>query len=421
MTGPIRLDDRIARLPGPGGRRLAVRLTPDALRVARSGHPWVFDRSIRSVSTEGAAGDVAIVFDDRRNVAAVALWDPTSPIRLKIVHAGGPAVIDDAFWATRVSDALRRRDPFSSRPDASRLGYRLVNGENDGVPGLVVDRYAGVVVAKVYTPAIVPHLRPILEALVVQTECDAVVYRAGRNLAAAAAHGIADGDVVAGEPPPASVLFDEHGLTFGVDVRRGQKTGFFLDQRRTRASVGQLCSRAEVLDVFAASGGFSVHAAAGGARRVHSVDLSAPTLASAEVNMRRNASIHAVRRCTHTVEVGDAFAVLRRLGDDRERFDVVVVDPPSFATRQSQVDRAMAAYARLTRLALRTVRSGGLLVQASCSSRVPADAFYRGVTATADASDVRLVELERFGHDVDHPVTFPEGAYLKSGVWRVER
>lgn len=401
------------------GRRIAVRLTPDALRVARGGHPWVYDRAIRSVSHDGAAGDLAVVFDDKRRFAAIGLYDPTSPIRIKVLHAGDPVTVDGAFWRRRVDSAFGRRAEFTKRPDADRLGYRIVNGESDGIPGLVADRYGAVIVVKVYSPAIGPHLTPIVDALVDATGCETVVLRCGRHVASVG--GRIDGEVLRGDLPAGPVTFLEHGLEFAVDVRHGQKTGFFLDQRRLRASVAQVSSGTDVLDVFSSTGAFSVHAAAGGARRVHAVDVSAAALAAADENMIRNRDRRLVARCTFTTEAADAFVVLQRLGDDRERFDVVIVDPPSFAVRQSQVAGALRGYARLSRLALRTVRPGGLLVQASCSSRVMAADFYRTVAETAVASRARLVEIERHGHDVDHPATFPEARYLKSGIWRVDR
>jgi 23S rRNA (cytosine1962-C5)-methyltransferase len=276
-------------------------------------------------------------------------------------------------------------------------------------------------VVKIYSAAIAAHLRPIVSSLCARTEADGVVVRLGRSVPAADLAGLVDGDVLAGSVQPGPVEFVEHGLRFGADVRHGQKTGFFLDQRVNRATVGQFSSQRDVLDVFAATGGFSVHAAAGGARSVHSVDLSAPTLAVATVNMASNTALRAVRSCTHTAEVGDAFAVLQRLGDQRQRFDLTVIDPPSFASRQTQVDGALRAYERLARLAARTVRNGGMLMQASCSSRVDRDQFFAAVHRGASAASVELHMVEQTTHDIDHPVTFPEAAYLKAGFWTVTR
>jgi 23S rRNA (cytosine1962-C5)-methyltransferase len=170
--------------------------------------------------------------------------------------------------------------------------------------------------------------------------------------------------------------------------------------------------------VFASTGGFSVHAAAGGARSVHAVDLSAPTLAAAEHNMELNRGLDAVRNCAFTTEVGDAFEVMVQLARAGVNYDLVVVDPPSFAQRQANVDGALRAYTRLTHLALRLVRPGGVLMQASCSSRVTPQQFFDTVLAAAEAAGRTLREIERTGHDTDHPVGFEEGEYLEAGFWR---
>ncbi len=406
-------------LPAPADRRLAVRVTPDALRHVRAGHPWVFEESVRSMSHEGSAGDLAVIFDDRRAFAAIGLHDPSSPIRVKVLHAGDPVPIDGAWWSSAIGAALAKRRRFLDDPHAGRLGYRVVNGENDAFPGLVVDRYGAVAVVKVYSPIWFPHLAEIVPRLADATGCDGIVLRFARNVAAGETFGLADGAVVAGDVPDGPVLFVEAGLTLEADVRHGQKTGYFLDQRANRVRVGGMARGRDVLDVFAATGGFSVHAAAGGARSVYSVDLSAPTLAAVERNLAHNLDRPEVRDCRATSEVGDAFEVMARLGRERRTFDLVVVDPPSFAQRQSSVATALRAYTRLTHLALRLVRGGGVLVQASCSSRVPTDRFFETVEGAAVHGGYRLREIDRTGHDVDHPVTFPQGEYLKAGFWEV--
>ena len=165
---------------------------------------------------------------------------------------------------------------FTDDPDAARLGYRIVNGENDGLPGLIVDRYADVLVVKLYTAALFPVLRAIVTQLIDLTSCGAVVLRLARIVQRGETFGFTDGDVIAGALDDAPVVFVESGLEFEADVRRGQKTGWFLDQRANRITVGSIAAGQDVLDVFCATGGFSVHAAAGGARSVHSVDLSGP-------------------------------------------------------------------------------------------------------------------------------------------------
>lgn len=409
----------LARIPQPDPKRLAVRVTPDALRHIRAGHPWVFEESVTSISHEATSGDLAVIFDKHRNFAAIALYDPDSPIQFRILHRGKPTPVDQAFWNRRVADALDLRRPFLDAVDADQSAYRISNGENDALPGLIVDRYAQVLVVKLYSASWFPHLRAVTASLLAATGCDGVVIRLARNVETTDTFGLADGDVIAGIVPDGPVRFLEGGLRFDADVRAGQKTGHFLDQRANRLRVGAMADGRHVLDVFASTGGFSVHAAAGGATSVHAVDLSTPTLAAAEHNMALNADVEAVAACRFTTQVGDAFEVMAKLARTKALYDIVVVDPPSFAQRQSDVDRAVRAYTRLTHLALRLIRSGGTLVQASCSSRVTPDVFFDTVLDAAASAGRTMTEIARTGHDVDHPVTFREGEYLKAGFWTV--
>jgi 23S rRNA (cytosine1962-C5)-methyltransferase len=226
-------------------------------------------------------------------------------------------------------------------------------------------------------------------------------------------HGLTEGMVLSGPDLDGPVLFWENGLRFEADPIRGQKTGFFLDQRENRARVGTMSGGKDVLNVFAYTGGFSVYAARGGARHVVDVDASAPALQAAQRNMAHNRHIPAVASASHEAVAEDAFAALVRMRQAGRRFDVVIVDPPAFARRSDQVDQALSAYRRLTRLGLGVLRPSGTLVQASCSSRVDEETFFGAVHQAAAQEGRPLNELERTGHALDHPITFKEGAYLK--------
>ena len=225
---------------------------------------------------------------------------------------------------------------------------------------------------------------------------------------------------IVGDVPEGPVLFSEGDLTFEADVRTGQKTGYFLDHRANRRHVRRLSGGKRVLDVFASTGGFTVHAAAGGALSVHAVDASGPTLDVIRRNLDHNADVPAVAACQVTTEVNDAFDAMGALGRAGRRYDLVIVDPPSFAQKATTVGRARAAYAKLTKLAIGLIQDGGILVQASCSSRVTPDDFFATVTEAALEHGASFTELRRTGHDVDHPVSFDEGEYLKAGFWRVD-
>jgi 23S rRNA (cytosine1962-C5)-methyltransferase len=393
-----------------GVDRLAVRVTPDAARHVRGGHPWVFDGSVLSVRPDGVAGDLAVIFDDRRKFMAIGLYDPDSPIRIKVVHRGRPTPIDRDFWSERLAAALAVRSGLVDDP--STTAFRWVHGENDGLPGLVLDRYGDTTVAKLYSAAWFPHLDDVLAGAQQILPAERIVLRLARNVDPDGARR--DGATLVGTATDRPVRFTERGLTFEADVVHGQKTGHFLDQRDNRFRVRNRAEGARVLDVYACTGGFSVNAAAGGAELVHSVDINPAAIATARRNMDHNRSLPAVRACHHHDTVGDAMAVMAEMSDHGRRFDLVVVDPPSFASRQDQVPTALRAYGRLTELALRLLEPGGTLVQASCSARVGEADFFATVDAAAERHGVVLGDALRTAHAADHPVGFPEGSYLKA-------
>jgi 23S rRNA (cytosine1962-C5)-methyltransferase len=403
------------RLPAPSPTRIAVRVTPDAVRRLRGGHPWLFEGSIRSVNRDGIAGDLAVVFDEDRQFVAIGLWDPHSPIRMKVLHSGRPATIDAQFFRARLDAARQRRAALeqSTAPIAT-TGYRVVHGENDSLPGLVVDRYGHVAVIKIYSTAWIPHLATLVPLLVELLPVRSVVLRLARSMADLDLHGLEEGMSLHGPDVDRPVEFLELGLAFEADVIHGQKTGHFLDQRDNRALVGTLSKGARVLDVFCCTGGFSVHAAAGGARSVLGIDSSPYAIEAARRNIQRNSARAEVAACRYDATVGEAFAELERLGESRGRFDVVVVDPPSFARAAVNVPRAIAAYERLAALAVALVERDGVLVQASCSARVDEAGFVRAVHAGAARAGFDLDEIRRTGHALDHPIGFPEGSYLKA-------
>jgi len=391
---------------------VTVRLTNSAERWVRKEHPWLYAESIRSHSREGEAGDLAVIFDKHRKLLALGLWDPDSPIRVRVLHRGGPRPVDRAFFAERLRAADARRAHLASEGTSA---YRVANGESDGLPGLVVDRYERTVVLKLYTAAWLPHLPEVLAAVAESLAPERVVARSARAIAAACAAraGLRDGDVLAGPPLEGPIVFREAGLFLRCDPARGQKTGYFLDQRENRARVGALARGRTVLDAFAYTGGFSLHAARGGAARVLSLDASRIALDEARANFALNLGDPSVAACRHETVQGDAFAELARLADAGRSFALVVVDPPALAHARDDVPGALHAYARLAELGARLLAPGGALVAASCSARVDADALARAVHAGAARAGRALAEEERTGHALDHPARFPEAMYLK--------
>jgi 23S rRNA (cytosine1962-C5)-methyltransferase len=428
--------DPLAGIPLPAERRLALRVTPASQRALRQGHPWLFASAITSQSGEGSPGDLAVIFDDRRRFLAIGLYDPTSPLRVRILHHGAPRAIDRAWLAERLAAAAAWR---ATLPETGTTGYRLVHGENDGLPGLVIDRYAETLVLKLYTLAWLPRLAELRATLDEVCPAERLVLRLSRELLSqpAALYGLSDGTLLAGHwlaadspqggtsqiPPdlqPSTlnglttiVQFTENHLRFEADVVHGQKTGFFFDQRDNRVRVGRLAAGRRVLNVFAYSGGFSLYAAAGGAPEVTSLDVSAGALATADRNFALNQDLPEVAAARHTLLVADAFTVLDELRQQGRQYDLVIVDPPALAHRAADGPEALWAYGRLTVLALGVLAPGGTLVQASCTRQVGSKAFFEAVNRAAAQVGRPLAEIDRTGHAIDHPVLFPEGAYLK--------
>ena len=388
--------------------RLRLRVAPAAEARLRAGHPWLYQESVREQNRPGEAGELAVVYDRRDKFLAVGLYDPASPLRLRVLHAGRPQSIDGAWWEGQLRATLERRAGW---PNSDTDGYRAINGESDGWPGLVLDRYADTLVLKLYTAAWFPHLEALLP-LFTQLGAESLVLRLSRNVQEAAnVFGLRDGAVLCGELPEAPVIFRESGLRFEADVLRGQKTGFFLDQRENRRRVGELAAGRRVLNAFSFSGGFSLYAARGGASAAVSLDISAHALESARRNFALNAGVPGVAECHHETARADVFAWLAQ---SERSFDLIVLDPPSLARREGERAGAVRAYARLADLALRRLEAGGILVAASCSAHVSEEEFFGAVRGAAGRSGRHFSELTTSGHAPDHPVSFPEARYLKA-------
>jgi len=387
-----------------------MRVTPAAERAIRQGHPWLYADAITRQNHEAKPGDIAVVFDRKGRFLAVGLYDPNSPIRVKLLQYRDSKPIDGAFFRQRIQAAADLRAPLTT---TNTDGYRLIHGENDGLPGLIVDRYGSVLVMKLYTLAWLPHLREIVPGLLSIMPAQTLVLRLSRSLQQnlELCYGLKDGSALYGERPEEPVHFTENGLRFTADVVHGHKTGFFFDQRDNRQRVRKYAAGRHVLDVFAYSGGFSLYAAAGGAASVLSLDASAPALEAARANFALNAE---ATRIPHQTLVADAFEGMSSLADQGKYYDLIIVDPPAFAKRQNEIDTALSAYATLTRRALTLLSPGGILVMASCSSRVTADTFYEAVEDAARAAGRPLNIVQRTGHALDHPIGFAEGAYLKA-------
>jgi 23S rRNA (cytosine1962-C5)-methyltransferase len=385
----------------------ALRLKPGRDKSLRERHPWVFSGAIASVEGNPESGDTVDLRRDDGAFVARAAYSPSSQIRARVWTFDEREAVDGAFFARRVGRAVALRAPML---DTRHTGCRLIHGEADGLPGVVADRYGDTVVLQ-------------LSAAGAERWRDAIVDALAAATGAACVYERSDADVrnLEGLPPrtgalrgvlPAEVSLLEDGLAYRVDVVAGQKTGFFLDQRASRATVRALAAGRETLNVFCYTGGFTLAALAGGARRVVSIDSSADALALACENLARNPALDAARA---EWREADAFAELRKLRDAAASFDLVVLDPPKFAPTHAHAERAARAYKDVNLLALKLLRPGGLLATFSCSGGIDAALFAKIVAGAAVDAGADAAVIGRFGASADHPVAlaFPEGEYLK--------
>jgi len=371
-------------------------------------HPWLFSGAIEKVAGKPGLGDTVDIKDASGKLLARAAYSPKSQIRARVWSFDPQEEVDAAFFRRRIERALALREALPARRHTNAL--RLVHGESDGLPGLIVDRYGDVLVAQFLAAGVERWRDPILDCLSELTSAEAIFERSDaevRKLEALPARvGFARGNRNASRCP-----IVEYGLNFRVDVEQGQKTGFFLDQRENRQRVRALAAGRAVLDGFSYTGGFAIAALAGGASRVCGIESSKEAIQVAQENLAANpldaAKIEFVQ--------GDVFAKLRTLRDQNAKFDLVVLDPPKFAPSAAQVKNAARAYKDINLWALKLLAPGGLLATFSCSGAVPPDLFQSIVAGAAlDAGgDVKIIE--RFGAAADHPVAieFPEGEYLK--------
>jgi 23S rRNA (cytosine1962-C5)-methyltransferase len=384
-----------------------------------AGHPWVYRNHVR-VANRLASGEWVRLRCG--GLTAFGLWDAQSAIAVRVFSRN---LVPDAAWAQeRVWEAWEGRAALrDGEPPTS--AFRWIYGEGDGLPGLVVDRYGDYVVLQTYAdslrsvvPLVAPALRvcdPSLRGALLRerpTADDPGAERAEADDAPPARLR-----TLWGEAPPADLVVQEHGLRFLADLFQGQKTGLFLDHRENRRTVEGLAGGRSVLNCFAYTGGFSLYALRGGAAEVTSVDVGKGLAEAAAANLALN-KLDARR---HQFLTEDCFALLDGYAKAGRRFDMVILDPPSFARQKSNLHAALRAYARVNSLALRCIHPGGLLVSASCTSQVSPEAFRTMLGEAAGQAGVRLQIVHESGQPVDHPVPagFPEGRYLKFAVARV--
>jgi 23S rRNA (cytosine1962-C5)-methyltransferase len=365
----------------------------------------VFSGAVDRVEGEPVSGETIAVRTQDGRFLAWAGYSPRSQIRARVWSFGEADSIDAAFLRARIGAAVARRAGIAATADA----VRLVNGEADGVPGVICDRYTDVAVLQISSAGAERWRDAIADALIEVSGCSALYERS--DLEVRELEGLPARSGALRGRPAETVTIAEHGIRYRVDIAHGQKTGFYLDQRASRDRIRVLAAGRDVLNAFCYTGGFSLNALAGGARSVLSIDTSAAALELARANLALN-PLDAARA---EWREADVFRSLRDLRSAGRAFDVVVLDPPKFAPTAAHVARASRAYKDINLLALKLLRPGGLLATFSCSGGVSNELFQRILAGAAADAAVEAVVRERFQADADHPValSFPEGEYLK--------
>ncbi len=392
-----------------------LRLKKDVVAAIRRGHPWIFAAALERPARELAAGSVVdVVAPGGQEFLARGFYDPDGPIAVRVLTRDPDVRLDAAFVRARVLSACALRRTAAHELDGDAL--RLLNGEGDVVPGLVLDAYADTGVVRfdgmAAERAWAPHARTIFEAV---REGGIPLVRVWARPSEGRAGG---GHALVGDAPRGLIMVREASLRFEVDVVHGQKTGLFLDQRPNRARVRDLAAGQRVLNLFAYTGGFSVAAALGGARQVTTVDLARPAVDAA----RRNFAHSGAPAEAHEFVAADCRAFLTDAAARGRRWDLAVCDPPSFAPSEKAKPAALVAYRGLNAQVAQVVAPGGLLATASCSSHVGMDDFTATVAAgCADAGrSARVVHAGGAGPDHPVSVAFPEGRYLKFLLLRLD-
>ena len=373
-------------------------------------HPWIFSGAISRKEGEPRDGDVVEVFTHRGEYLATGFYASGS-IAVRIISYRQEPV-DEGFWHKKISDAWEYRKSLSVLSGSTNC-CRIFFGEGDGVPGLVLDYFDGHVVMQAHTYGVFLQREPIAAAIgrtlgdSLRSIYDKSAETLGKPFGAEAVNGALFGE------PPTEVVVKENGHQFAVDMAGGQKTGFFLDQRDNRQLLGSYCRQKDVLNTFSYTGGFSVYAAAAGAAKVVSVDVSKPAIDLCDRNIALN-GLH-----NHEGIAADTFDFLK---DKKDQFDVIVLDPPAFAKSRDSKHNAVIGYKRLNALAMRQIRKGGIIFTFSCSGVVDKFLFYNTITAAAMEAGRNVRILKYLNQPADHPVIpfFPEGEYLKGMVLRID-
>ncbi|MWV53749.1 class I SAM-dependent rRNA methyltransferase [Chlorobium phaeovibrioides] len=391
----------------------ALYLKPKEHRRIQKGHLWVFSNELETVPHDIAAGETVQLHTHDRKLIGAGFFNPNSLISFRLLTKG-EELPDREFFRKKLQEALTLRQKVYQLDDTN--AWRLVHGESDGMPGLIIDRFGKGIVIQAFSAGMDLHLPMISELLQELLEPEVIVVR--NESALRELEGLPlNKAVIHGTKTQARQTIHDAGISFEVDLFAGQKTGFFLDQRENRRIIRKFSKGARVLDVFTNDGGFGLNALAAGAGSAILVDASEDALKRAEHNAKLNGYDN------FSLIADDAFNILQQMIDAKESFDLVILDPPSFTKSRKNVPGALKAYRKLNQMGLQLVKKGGFLATASCSHHVAEEDFLQSIHQASLLANCQLRMIYRNSQPFDHPVllSMPETAYLKFACFYVTR
>lgn len=392
---------------------IRIKLKPGREKSLERRHPWVFSNAIHNIKGKPAAGETVDVVAHDGHWLGRGAWSPESQIQVRIWTFDREEEIDRAFFARRLQRAQIGRNDLIR--EQGLTGYRLVAAESDGLPGITIDKYANVLVCQLLSTG-ADLWRDTLVELLAEQYPDCAIYERS-DVDSRKKEGLLPvTGLLHGTLPEMPVIIEENGIKIAVDVIKGHKTGFYLDQRDNRAIAARFVKDKSVLNCFCYTGTFGLYAAKAGAASIENVDVSSLALATARLNMQVNGlsddNVH--------YNEADVFKLLRQYRDEGKTFDVIVLDPPKFADNKAQLNGACRGYKDINMIALQLLNPGGVLLTFSCSGLMPADLFQKIVADAALDAKREIQFIERLSQASDHPIgsAFPEGFYLKGLVAR---
>ncbi len=395
---------------------MTERLASCILRVGRDRsvrlkHPWIFASAIDEIKGNPSDGDTILVRSSTGEALGTAAYSGVSQIRARMWSWNAEEKIDEQYLINKIHSSIEKRKKLIISDDAD--SYRLVFGESDGIPGLIVDQYKDTLVIQILSVGIEQRKELICEILKTFFHGNRIYERSDVDVRLLEGLTPRTG-LVHGDELPKPNWIQEYGINYFLDIENGQKTGFYLDQRENRHKLSQYCRDREVLNCFSYTGGFSLNALKGGAKKVTSIDSSQPAIDQMDININKNGFIGGKSSSI----CGDVFKELRLMRDKAESFDVIILDPPKFAPTISKAEKAARGYKDINLLAFKLLRPGGVLFTFSCSGGVSRDLFQKIVSGAALDAGVDIQMIDVLSQAGDHPVlmSFPESMYLKGLV-----